>query len=272
MPKGQADGRGSSLQRVSERARVSVEVAGAVGTIRLDDPATRNALSNETLRDIARALTGLDAAVEVCAAVIAGSDRVFASGADLKALAELDTIDYYFGERARLWDEIRGVRLPVIAAVSGFCLGGGCELALMSDIVVASESAQFGLPETKLGLIPGAGGTQRLARAIGKAKTMDVVLSGRLLSAQEALAGGLVARVVDDSRWFDEASEVAAEIASRSPVATRLAKGAVNTAFEAPLEVGLESERKSFAIALGSEPARQGIAEFLRRRSAAGSS
>lgn len=260
------------MRGVSEPARVSVEVAGAVGTIRLDDPDTRNALTNETLRDIAAALAGFDADAEVCAAVIAGSDRVFASGADLNALAELDTIDYYFGERARLWDDIRSARLPVIAAVSGFCLGAGCELALMSDIVVASESAQFGLPETKLGLIPGAGGTQRLARAIGKAKTMDVVLSGRLLSAQEALAAGLVARVVGGERWFDEAGEVAAEVASRSSVATRLAKSAVNTAFEAPLEVGLEAERKSFAIALGSDQARQGIAEFLRRRSARGNS
>jgi enoyl-CoA hydratase len=255
------------VHRVSEPAPVSVVVVGAVGTIRIDDPKTRNALGNETLRDIAAALAGFDAATEVRAAVIAGSDRVFASGADLNALAELDTIDYYFGERARLWDDIRSVRLPVIAAVSGFCLGAGCELALMSDIVVASESAQFGLPETKLGLIPGAGGTQRLARAIGKAKTMDVVLSGRLLTAQEALAAGLVARVVADERWFDEAGEVAAEVASRSAVATRLAKGAVNTAFEAPLEVGLEAERKSFAIALGSEQAREGIAAFLQRRS-----
>ncbi|HEY1776400.1 MAG TPA: enoyl-CoA hydratase-related protein [Solirubrobacteraceae bacterium] len=253
---------------MSEPARVSVQVVGAVGTIRLDDPDTRNALTNDTLREIAAALADFDAAAEVCAAVIAGSDRVFASGADLNALAELDTIDYYFGERARLWDGIRATRLPVVAAVSGFCLGAGCELALMSDIIVASESAQFGLPETKLGLIPGAGGTQRLARAIGKAKTMDVVLSGRLLSAEEALAAGLIARVAGEEGWFEEAAALAAEIASRSSVATRLAKGAVNTAFEAPLEVGLEVERKSFAIALGSEPARKGIAEFLQRRSA----
>jgi enoyl-CoA hydratase len=245
---------------------VSVAVADAVGTIRLDDPDTRNALSNETLREIAEAFVAFDAAADVRAVVIAGTDRVFASGADLKALATLDTIDYYFGQRARLWDEIRSVRVPVVAAVSGFCLGAGCELALMSDIVVASESAQFGLPETKLGLIPGAGGTQRLVRAIGKANTMDVVLAGRLLSAREAQVAGLVARVVGPERWLDEAAEVAREIAARSSVATRLAKNAVNTAFESPLEAGLEAERKAFAIALGSEEARRAIAAFLDRR------
>jgi enoyl-CoA hydratase len=137
---------------------------------------------------------------------------------------------------------------------------------MMSDIVVASESAQFGLPETKLGLIPGAGGTQRLVRAIGKASTMDVVLTGRLLSAREAHVAGLVARVVGPEQWLDEAAEVAREIAARSSVATRLAKNAVNTAFESPLEAGLEAERKAFAIALGSEEARRGIAAFLDRR------
>jgi enoyl-CoA hydratase len=258
---------GASLQDVPESARVSVEVADAVGTIRLDDPDTRNALSSETLAAIAGALAAFDGGDDVRAAVIAGSDRVFASGADLRALAELDTIDYYFGARARLWDQIRAVRVPVIAAVSGFCLGAGCELALMSDVVIASESARFGLPETKLGLIPGAGGTQRLTRAIGKAATMDVVLTGRLLSAQEALAAGLVSRVVSQERWLEESREAAAEIASRSAVATRLAKNAVNTAFEAPLEAGLEAERKAFAIALGSRQAREGIAEFLAQRS-----
>jgi enoyl-CoA hydratase len=246
---------------------VSVEAADAVATIRLEDPDTRNALSNETLAAIARALGDFDSREDVRAVVIAGSDRVFASGADLRALAELDTIDYYFGARARLWDQIRTARVPVIAAVSGFCLGAGCELALMSDIVIASETAKFGLPETTLGLIPGAGGTQRLVRAIGKATAMDVILTGRLLSAQEALAAGLVARVVAAESWLAEAHEAGAQIASRSPVAMRLAKDAVNTAFEAPLEVGLGAERKAFAIALGSSEAREGIAGFLARRS-----
>jgi enoyl-CoA hydratase len=244
---------------------VTVEIADAVGLIGLDDPASRNALSNEVLGELAGTLAAFDADPQVRCAVIAGSDRVFASGADLRALAALDGFSYA-RERAPLWERIRRVRLPVVAAVSGHCLGGGCELALMSDIVIASETAQFGLPETSLGLIPGAGGTQRLVRAVGKATAMDVILAGRLLSAADAHAAGLVARVTAPDRWLEEARAVAATIAARSVTAIELAKRSVNAAFETPLDAGLDLERKAFAVALDSAEARAGIAAFLERR------
>ena len=245
---------------------VSVEIADAVGLIGLDDPATRNALTNEVLDELGAALAAFDADAGVRCAVIAGSDSVFASGADLRALAQLDASSY-LRERAPLWERIRSARLPVVAAVSGHCLGGGCELALMSDIVIASETAQLGLPETALGLIPGAGGTQRLVRAVGKATAMDVILAGRRLSAAEAHAAGLVARVVAPDRWRDEAIAVAQAIAQRSATAIELAKRSVNAAFEVPLESGLDLERRAFAIALESAAARAAITAFLERRS-----
>ena len=215
---------------------------------------------------LASALEEADADGGVSAVVVAGSDKVFASGADIRDLAATQTVELYFGARFRLWDRIRRRRTPVVAAVSGFCLGGGCELALMSDIVVASETARFGLPETQLGLIPGAGGTQRLVRVIGKAKAMDVILAGRLLSAAEADAAGLVARVAHAEAWLEQALELAAAVAARAPVAIRLAKEAVDAAFETSLEAGLASERKAFTVAFGSEDAREGLTAFLEKR------
>jgi enoyl-CoA hydratase len=164
------------------------------------------------------------------------------------------------------WADIRAVRTPVVAAVSGYCLGGGCELAMCCDLIVASETAQFGQPETALGLLPGAGGTQRLTHAVGKALAMDVILSGRRLTAQEALAAGLVARVVPAETWLAEAQALAAEIAARGPIANRLAKEAVNRAHEGPLSLGLDYERRLLALALASEDAREGLNAFLEKR------
>jgi enoyl-CoA hydratase len=244
---------------------VTVEIADAVGLISLDDPATRNALSNEVLGEVGAALGAFDADPGVRCAVIAGSERVFASGADLRALAALDAVSYG-RERAPLWEPIRRAQLPIVAAVSGHCLGGGCELALACDIVIASASARFGFPETSLGLIPGAGGTQRLVRAVGKATAMEMILAGRLLSAAEAHGAGLIARVVAAEDTLEEACAVAHTIAARSPTAIALAKRAVNAAFETPLEAGLGLERTAFAVALDSPEAREGIAAFLERR------
>jgi enoyl-CoA hydratase len=198
--------------------------------------------------------------------VVAGSPKVFASGADVRALAGQEATELYFGRRFELWDELRRLRTPTVAAVSGFCLGGGCELALLCDIVVASETARFGLPETALGLIPGAGGTQRLTRAIGKAKAMDVVLSGRLLSAAEAEQSGLVARVTPADEWLDGALELARTVAARAPLAQLLARDAVDRAFETPLEAGLDVERRAFALAFSTADAREGIDAFLAKR------
>jgi enoyl-CoA hydratase len=184
----------------------------------------------------------------------------------LKALAHTDALGLYFGQRAKYWDDVRRLQVPLVAAVDGYCLGAGFELALLCDIVVASEAAQFGLPETSLGLVPGAGGTQRLPRALGKAKTMEVVLAGRLLTALECERAGIVSRVVPREALLDKATSIAREIASRAPVAQRLAKELVNTAFDLPLEAGLGVERTLFAIAFSSEDAREGIQAFLEKR------
>jgi enoyl-CoA hydratase len=175
-------------------------------------------------------------------------------------------VSLYESRRIEQWDRLRSLRTPVVAAVSGYCLGGGCELAMSCDLIVASETARFGQPEINLGVHPGAGGTQRLTRAVGKALAMDMILTGRMLSAREALEHGLVARVVAKEAWLDEAKRVAREIASKSPVALRLAKEAVEKAFEAPLAVGLEFERRSFYLARASADAEEGLRAFVEKR------
>jgi enoyl-CoA hydratase len=244
--------------------RVVVEQRGLVGTLRLARPDARNALSNEVLAEVGDGLRRLDAAGARCV-VIFGSDRVFASGADLRALAESQALAYYFGERHALWDAVRQTRVPLVAAVAGHCLGGGFELALACDIVIAADNAAFGLPETGLGLVPGAGGTQRLVRAVGKTTAMEMILAGRRLSGAEAAALGVASRVVGLDELDAEAMRVATEIASRSSVALKLAKESVNRAFDMPLEAGLELERRAFALALASD-APEGIAAFLEKR------
>lgn len=247
---------------------IETERAGAVATVTLSRPAQRNALSDELLAGLARLLGELDEDATVRAIVITGSTEVFASGADIRALLERDAQGIYDGDRARHWDAIRGLRTPIVAAVSGLCLGAGCELAMMADVVIAADGARFGLPETVLGLIPGAGGTQLLPRAIGKAKAMDVVLTGRLLSAQEAERAGLVSRVVDEAECVPAAREAAETIAGRPPVAQRLAKEAVEAAFEVGLHAGLGLERRAFAMAFATDDAREGLTAFAEKRTA----
>jgi enoyl-CoA hydratase len=239
---------------------------GAVTTVRIDDPQSRNALSDPVLGALAEALESADRDDGVRCVVVAGSDKVFASGADIRALLERDAVQIYGGDRARHWDVIRRVRTPLVAAVSGFCLGAGCELAMMCDVVIASETARFGLPETQLGLIPGAGGTQHLPRAIGKAKAMDVILTGRLLDAAEAERAGLVSRVVGRDDWLDQARAAAATIAERPAVAQRLAKEAVQAASQTALEAGFGVERRAFAITFATADAREGLTAFLEKR------
>ena len=198
--------------------------------------------------------------------VLGGSERAFAAGADISELADATPVSLTQSRRLEAWDAIAAVRTPIVAAVSGFCLGGGCELAMLCDVVVASESARFGQPEINLGVLPGAGGTQRLPRAVGKAVAMDMILTGRMLSAREALSLGLVARVVAREAWLDAAIGVAAEIAAKAPVAVRLAKAAVDAAFETPLAAGIELERRSFAVARASEDASEGLTAFVEKR------
>jgi enoyl-CoA hydratase len=245
---------------------VLIEREEPIAVVRLNRPEQLNALSSELMRELVGALENLDADEAVRCIVLAGDERAFAAGADISELRDTATIELYFGARLDLWDAIRSIRTPLLAAVSGYCLGGGCELAMACDLVVASETAQFGQPETGLGVMPGAGGTQLLARSIGKAKTMDVVLSGRFLDAYEAERAGLVARVVAREAWLDEAKRVAAEIAAKAPVAQRLAKEAVNRAFETTLSAGLDVERKLFHLAHSTEDAKEGLTAFGEKR------
>ena len=245
---------------------VLVERDGRVGVVLMNRPKQLNALSGELMDAVVGALRELDAEEAVRCIVLGGSERVFAAGADIAELARTSPIELYEARRIERWDEIRALRTPLVAAVSGYCLGGGCELAMACDLVVASETARFGQPATGLGLIPGAGGTQRLTRAVGKVLAMDVILSGRFLTAHEALAAGLVARVVMREAWLEEAKRVAREIAAKGPVATRLAKDAVDRAFEGTLALGVDYERRLLALALASEDAREGLTAFLEKR------
>src|SRR6059058_1560393 len=212
------------------------------------------------------ALRELDTDSEIRCIVVGGSERAFAAGADIAELAAGTPISLYENRRSDAWDKIRDLRTPVVAAVSGFCLGGGCELAMLCDLIVASETAKFGQPEINLGVLPGAGGTQRLTRAVGKAIAMDMILTGRMISAREALGLGLVARVVAKEAWLDEAKRAAREIASKGPIAVRLAKEAVDKSFEAPLAVGIELERRAFYLARASEDASEGLNAFVEKR------
>jgi enoyl-CoA hydratase len=245
---------------------VVVERDDAVAVVLLNRPKQLNALSDELMAELVERLVELDRDDGVRCIVLGGSERAFAAGADIGQLAEASAIGLYYQRRVDLWDAIRGLWTPLVAAVSGFCLGGGCELAMSCDLIVASETAKFGQPETGLGIIPGAGGTQRLTRAVGKAVAMDVILSGRLLSAREALDAGLVSRVVAKEAWLDEAERVARDIAAKGPVATRLAKEAVDRAYEAPLSLGVEYERRLLALAFASEDAKEGLHAFIEKR------
>jgi enoyl-CoA hydratase len=245
---------------------VLVEREEPIAVVLLNRPQQLNALSDELMDELVTELQRLDRDDAIRCIVLGGSERAFAAGADIGELAQSSAIELYYARRVERWDAIRNLWTPLIAAVSGYCLGGGCELALSCDLIVASESARFGQPETSLGIIPGAGGTQRLTRAVGKATAMDVILSGRLLSADEALAAGLVARVVAREAWLEEAKRVAHEIASKAPVATRLAKEAVDRAYEGPLSLGLDYERRALALAFASEDASEGLNAFLEKR------
>jgi enoyl-CoA hydratase len=245
---------------------VTVERDAPIGVVLLNRPKQLNALSDPLMEQLVTALRELDEDEAVRCIVLGGSERAFAAGADIGELAEASAIDLLYARRVERWDAIRSLWTPLVAAVSGFCLGGGCELAMACDLIVASETARFGQPETSLAIIPGAGGTQRLTRAVGKAVAMDMILSGRLLSAEEARTAGLVARVVAREAWLEEAKRVAREIAARGPIATRLAKEAVDRAYEGSLTLGLEHERRLLYLAFASEDAKEGLRAFTEKR------
>jgi len=245
---------------------VTTERDGAIAVVLLNRPQQLNALSGPLMDELVSALHALDEDGAIRCIVVGGNERAFAAGADIGELADATPVDLYENRRIDQWDAIRALRTPLVAAVSGYCLGGGCELAMACDLIVASETARFGQPEINLGVLPGAGGTQRLTRAVGKAVAMDVILSGRFLTADEALRAGLVARVVAAEAWLDEAKRVARAIAEKSPVSVRLAKEAIDQAFEAPLSAGLEYERRAFALARASEDATEGLTAFVEKR------
>ena len=238
---------------------------GPVAVVTMNRPDRLNALNDELIGGVVDALEDGDRDPDVRAIVLAGGEKAFAAGADIGMMATASAMEMYEARgRIDAWDRIRGVRTPLVAAVSGYCLGGGNELAMACDLIVCSPSAQFGQPETGVGIIPGAGGTQRLTRAVGKSLAMDVILSGRFLSADEALRAGLVARVADD--WLAEAKAVAHAIAAKAPVATRIAKEMVDHAFETTLAAGVADERKALYLAFASGDAREGLSAFVEKR------
>jgi enoyl-CoA hydratase len=245
---------------------VLTERDGSIAVVLLNRPQQLNALSGALMDELVSALQELDRDDGVRCIVLGGSQRAFAAGADITELADGTPISLYQNRRIDRWDAIRGIRTPLVAAVSGYCLGGGCELAMACDLIVASESARFGQPEIQLGVLPGAGGTQRLTRAVGKALAMDMILTGRMLTADEALRAGLIARVVAREAWLEEAKRVAHEIAAKSPISVRLATEAIDTAFEAPLSAGIEFERRAFYLARASEDAEEGLKAFVEKR------
>lgn len=238
-----------------------------VALVTLDRPRVLNALDFTLIAELTDALEALDADAACRAIVITGAgERAFAAGADIRELAAQTPTSLLAGNEFHRWERIKRIRTPLIAAVRGFALGGGCELAMTCDLIVAGESAQFGQPEIRLGVMPGAGGTQRLTRAIGKAKAMELVLTGRSIGAREAEAHGLVTRVVPDAEVLPDALRLGAEIAAMPPLAVMAAKEAVNRAEELPLEAGLEHERRLFYLLFSTEDRREGMAAFIEKR------
>ena len=248
---------------------ILVETLNNVGRITLNRPAQLNALNDALMDELAHALQTFDADAHIGAIIVTGSEKAFAAGADIKAMAELDfETAYRQNFITRNWDAMANIRKPIIAAVSGFALGGGCELAMACDTIIAADTAQFGQPEIKLGVIPGAGGTQRFTRAVGKAKAMDMVLTGRMMGAEEAERAGLVTRIVPADTLQDEALKMAQTIAGYGKLAVMSAKEAVNQAFESPLSSGLLFERRAFHSLFSTDDQKEGMAAFIEKRKA----
>lgn len=239
-----------------------------IALIRLNRPKELNALNLELMGELRDALKVLDADDNVRCIILTGNERAFAAGADIKQMSNKTAVDMLLIDQFSTWDQIRKTKKPIIAAVSGFALGGGCELTMVCDMIIASETAQFGQPEIKIGVMPGAGGTQRLPRAVGKAKAMEMVLTGNFISAEEAKAAGLVNKVVPVEVYLQEAVKLAKDIASKSPIAVQMAKESVNKAFEMPLQEALSFERKNFYMLFATEDQKEGMAAFVEKRAA----
>ena len=237
-----------------------------VALIRLNRPKELNALNLELMQELKNNLIYLDNDEETRVIIITGNEKAFAAGADIKQMFNKTAIDMLNIDQFSTWDQIRKTKKPIIAAVSGFALGGGCELSMLCDMIIASETAKFGQPEIKIGVMPGAGGTQRLTKALGKAKAMEMVLTGRFLGAEEAMKHGLVNKVVPVEMYLEEALDLASEISSMSPIAAKLAKESVNRSFETHLDEGLHFERKNFYLTFSSEDQTEGMDAFVNKR------
>jgi enoyl-CoA hydratase len=251
---------------MTEYHNILVEQQGRVGLVTLNRPQALNALNKATMEELVSAVTAMDSDPGVGAVVITGSGKAFAAGADIKEMAAQGYMDMYAADWFRGWEDLTRLRIPLIAAVSGFALGGGCELAMMCDFIIAGDNAKFGQPEINLGVVPGMGGSQRLTRAVGKAKAMDMILTGRFIDADEAERSGLVARVVPAADTVEEALKAAEVIASKSKPAAMLAKEAVNAAFETGLAQGVLFERRLFHSLFASEDQKEGMAAFAEKR------
>jgi enoyl-CoA hydratase len=245
---------------------IIVKTRGRVGLIRLNRPQALNALNAALMRELAHAVDGFEADANIGCMVITGSDKAFAAGADIKEMTERAFIDVYLGDFTAAWHRVAEARKPVIAAVAGFALGGGCELAMQCDIIIAADNAKFGQPEIKLGIIPGIGGTQRLTHAVGKTKAMDLILTGRMMDAQEAERSGLVARIVPLANLLDESLKTADAIAGMSLPSVLAAKEAVNRAFETSLAEGIRFERRIFHSLFATADQKEGMAAFVAKR------
>ncbi|HET7804056.1 MAG TPA: enoyl-CoA hydratase [Pseudolabrys sp.] len=245
---------------------IIVETKGRVGVVRLNRPQALNALNRALIAELTRAIEAFDADDKIGCMLVTGNDKAFAAGADIKEMADKPFIEAYLGDFVSNWDALAHARKPIVAAVAGFALGGGCELALQSDVVIAADNAKFGQPEIKLGVIPGIGGTQRLTRAVGKAKAMDLILTGRMMDAAEAEKSGLVARVVPAANLMDEAMKVADTIANMSLPSVLAAKEAVNRAFESGLSEGVVFERRIFHALFATEDQKEGMKAFVEKR------
>src|SRR3984885_10291335 len=245
---------------------IIVETRSRVGILRLNRPQALNALNAALMRELGQAIDTFDADNNIGCMIITGSDKAFAAGADIKEMADKSFTDAFFGDFCAHWHRAAEARKPVIAAVAGFALGGGCELAMQCDLIIAADNAKFGQPEIKLGIIPGIRGTQRLTRAVGKAKAMDLILTGRMMDAQEAERSGLVARIVPAASLPDEAIKVAETIASMSLPSVLAAKEAVNAAFEMPLAEGIRFERRVFHSLFATADQKEGMAAFIAKR------
>lgn len=239
-----------------------------VGLIQLNRPQVLNALNIDLMKEVVDALESFDRDPSIGCMVLTGNEKAFAAGADIKEMASATAIEMLLRDQFARWDKIRKIKKPVIAAVSGFALGGGCELAMTCDMIVAAENARFGQPEINLAVIPGAGGTQRLTKAIGKARAMEMILSGKIFSAKEMFIAGLVTKVVDNDLYLDEAIELAKEIASKPTIAVQLAKECILKSFDSTIESGLEFERKNFYLLFASEDKFEGMNAFVEKRKA----